>query len=564
MTTHPDTAVWWVKRDFRLSDNEALTSAASHQRLLVIFIAEPSVIEFQDSSAFHWQAQLEAAKNLQLSLRQMGGELFFSMAEAIDAFEAILSVTGHFTLYAHQETGNNLTFERDKSIRAWCKKNNLKFEEKNQNGVVRGPHDREERPAILAQRLLQTIPLPQPTRLPPPPELAGSITRLSNALPQLATCGAQAISAVQLLAGTAVLAEPSRFQQLQELSETSAKTMLQSFLYSRGINYSGGISSPNNAFEFGSRLSTHLAWGTLSLRTVFAANAGRLSELRGQKDRQSARWRKSLTGFQSRLYWHDHFIQRFESACQMEFEALNPAYQTLAYPQSDANLQAWLTGTTGIPLVDACIRCLHNGGFLNFRMRAMLVSVACYGLGLHWKSIQYPLARLFYDYEPGIHFSQIQMQAGVVGINTIRVYNPHKQLIEQDPECKFVRAWVEELSEFNAEQIANYQTQPLGDYPPPPIDFDSTAKLMKDRIFRIRNSEEGKAASQLVLAAYGSRRGTRRYPRTGKPAGNSRRKNVDKTSAQSQHHSTARLQQGNEHRKDQPTDSEQQQFRFDF
>ena len=55
--------------------------------------------------------------------------------------------------------------------------------------------------------------------------------------------------------------------------------------------------------------------------------------------------------------------------------------------------------------------------FMNFRMRAMVVSFACFGLHLSWRTIHAPLARLFLDYEPGIHLSQLQMQAGITGIN---------------------------------------------------------------------------------------------------------------------------------------------------
>lgn len=512
MTTQHDIALWWVKRDFRVSDNEALTAAAEHQRLLVLFVIEPSVLAAADSSAFHLQAQLQAAHHLQLSLRKRGSELFYAVGEAIETFESIFSVTGGFKLFAHQETGNNLTFKRDKAVQAWCKKNSLLFEEKHQNGVLRGPHERDQRPVVLAQRLLQNAPLPPPGQLPPPPEATPVIVGVSRALPQLAACNSEAVTKQMLITGSATDSIALHPTNVQRISETSGRQVLQDFMQTRGVGYSGGISSPNRAFQCGSRLSAHLAWGTLSLRTVFATNNRRLEALQARQDRQAAVWRKSLSGFQSRLYWHDHFIQRFESASNMEFEALNPAYRTLDYPQSEENLQGWLNGNTGIPLVDACIRCLQSGGFLNFRMRAMLVSVACYGLGLHWKTIQYPLARLFYDYEPGIHFSQVQMQAGVVGINTIRVYSPHKQLIEQDPECLFIHRWVEELREFNAEQIANYQTIPLGDYAAPPKDFDDTVKLMKERIFSIRNSIEGKSASQQVLAAHGSKRASRRYP----------------------------------------------------
>lgn len=217
------------------------------------------------------------------------------------------------------------------------------------------------------------------------------------------------------------------------------------------------------------------------------------------------RWHKSLEGFSARLFWRDHFVQRLESASWMEVRALNPAYEQLEYTQDTARLDAWINGNTGFPLIDACMRCLQATGFLNFRMRAMVVNFACFGLHIHWRDLQYPLARLFTDYEPGIHFSQIQMQAAIVGINTIRVYSPLKQLIDQDPACDFVKRWIPELRNFSAEAIACHETITLPGYPAPLINAEQNIRVMKARISAIRTSDLGKKSAQQVLIDHGSR-----------------------------------------------------------
>ena len=99
------------------------------------------------------------------------------------------------------------------------------------------------------------------------------------------------------------------------------------------------------------------------------------------------------------------------------------------------------------------MRALQHTGWLNFRMRAMLVSFAAYPLWLHWYEPAQHLARLFTDYETGIHYSKMQMQSGTTGINTMRVYHPIKQGQEHDPAGIFIRRWVPELQGLQGDFI---------------------------------------------------------------------------------------------------------------
>ena len=136
----------------------------------------------------------------------------------------------------------------------------------------------------------------------------------------------------------------------------------------------------------------------------------------------------------------------------------------------------------------------------------MVVSFACFGLHLSWRKIHQPLANLFLDYEPGIHLSQLQMQAGVIGFNTLRVYSPTKQFMDQDPNGYFVKNWVPELADQTVTEIAKSENRKIKGYTSPIVSLSDRSKQMKDRIYSIRKSTGGKKATQQTLKDHGSKK----------------------------------------------------------
>ena len=155
---------------------------------------------------------------------------------------------------------------------------------------------------------------------------------------------------------------------------------------------------------------------------------------------------RNLNAFSSRVLWRCHFIQRLEVEATQNYISLNPELDSKINRILDKDkFDAWKFGKTGWPFFDACMRSLTATGWINFRMRAMIQSVAAYTLWLPWKETGNHLANLFIDYEPGIHWSQVNMQSGITGINAVRAYSIIKQSTDHDLEGEFIRKWVPEL-----------------------------------------------------------------------------------------------------------------------
>ena len=145
------------------------------------------------------------------------------------------------------------------------------------------------------------------------------------------------------------------------------------------------------------------------------------------------------------------------------------------------------------------MRCLKNTGWINFRMRAMIVSFLCHHLNQDWRNGIYHLSKLFLDYDPGIHYPQFQMQAGITGFNTIRIYNPIKQSIEHDSEGEFIKKWIPELRNLEPINIHSpwklkstiFNTdEGLQKYPNPIVEPLIAVKKSREQLWRLKKNKE--------------------------------------------------------------------------
>ncbi|MCW1955757.1 MAG: deoxyribodipyrimidine photo-lyase/cryptochrome family protein [Roseobacter sp.] len=507
-----DLQVVWFKRDLRSFDNRALAAAAARGPVLPLYVVEPELWAGRDMSARQWAFVAETLVELRGELARLGQGLVVRQGEICRVLERIRAEHGAFTLWAHEETGNGWTYARDRRVAGWCRAAGLAFCEIKNHGVTRALATRNGWAASWDSFMGE--PLTAAPRLRP----LGDLTL--GAIPSAKDLGLA----------------PERCDGRQRGGRRAGLERLHSFLSERAPPYRKAMSSPLAGARHCSRLSPYLAWGALSMREVHQANARRRVAL-AERPNEDRRFPGALKAFSGRLHWHCHFIQKLEDAPRLEYENLHRAYDGLRPATADATrLGAFSEGETGLPFVDACLRSLRATGWLNFRMRAMVQAVASYHLWLPWQESGAVLARLFTDYEPGIHWSQVQMQSGTTGMNTVRIYNPVKQGYDQDPTGAFTRRWLPELGPIDDAFVqepwrAPNAAQVLGRaYPEPVVEPASAAQAAREAVWAVRKGPLFREEAQRLLVKHASRKAGRSG--TGRGRANSAKPSVAQAQAQ--------------------------------
>jgi deoxyribodipyrimidine photo-lyase len=465
------TLLWFRGKDLRLADHAPLRSALQSGEVVPLFVLDPYFFAPERARQLPHRMQflLESLAALQQNVAQLGSELLLAEGKSVDLVPQ-LAKRFAVTRVVAQRWSEPFARERDRRVGAALSVPFELFEgetlaapETVRNGSgqpfsVFTPFSRALRRGLVARKAL-----PAPKQLPP---LPAGLSHRSAPLPTLDALGI-----------------PSN-PRLQTGGERAARARLRAFLNERAARYPDQrdrMDLPGT-----SRLSADLKFGTLSIWTVWNAVHDALAEEP-----------LALQVYTNELLWREFTHATLWDRPQLLERPFRADFEGFPWRQDEAGWQAWVTGQTGYPVVDAAARQLLHEGFVHNRARMIAASFLTKHQLVHYQAGEAHYMKYLTDGDWAQNNAGWQWSAGC-GTDSqpyFRVFNPQLQGEKFDPNGDYVRRYVPELERLPAKFIHHPWNAPakvleaagvrLGQtYPTPIVEHG----LGRDRFLKIAES----------------------------------------------------------------------------
>lgn len=415
----PNTAIWWIRRDLRLRDNEALAAALRQAtRVIPVFILDPVLLDGPTASATRTAFLFDGLRALDGELHARGSRLVVRRGRPVDELRRLSAETGATAIFA----------EEDYSVYA-------------------------RRRDIEVAAVLPLVMAGSTAVRPPGLVIKSDGTPYTVFTPfSRAWLGLGPLGAEDLLLAPDALADPGDAggESIPELpasrraqfpaGEEEARRRLAGFITERGDAYAEMRHRMD--VDGTSRLSPYLRFGMISAREAVVAA-------------QNSSTTKGLATWLNELIWRDFYIHILYHFPHVSRTSFRESLRDIPWRNDPAEFAAWREGRTGYPVVDAAMRQLRETGWMHNRARMIVASFLVKDLLIDWRWGERWFMNNLIDGDPAANNGGWQWTAGT-GTDAapyFRIFNPVTQGLKFDPDGDYVRRWVPELAKVPAPAI---------------------------------------------------------------------------------------------------------------